>query len=387
MTKVEKSMTPETATPAQGHLRALAAKYYADNDVLKDEIEKLFFRTWQYACHTSELAEPGSYVAVSLLGQNIFVTRDQQGDIRAYYNVCPHRGHKLVEGSGKKSVIVCPYHQWSFTLDGNLRSMRQVSTSDAPERDKVCLTEVRVDTFLDFVLINLDPDAEPVSEFWPGMEEHVRETCPDLSSYKLSVSASVIQPVDVAANWKVQIDNFLECQHCRHGHVSFADMLDINGQKTTLFKNGAYNFIPSSGKADNLAHPLDPEHDLMDLHFWHLFPNMGVGQFSGPGNFGFYQWLPLGPDRAIRISVSLDVAEPTDPGMEERQRLRTEWVRETLQREDVEFMESVQEGMHQKGFDQGWYIVDWDNQEFSEAMMQHFHTTYLEWMEGDKAAD
>lgn len=368
----------EVSSPAQeDRLRALPARYYVDEDVLAEEREKLFFKTWQYACHISELEMPGAYVTVELLGQQIFVVRAQDGVIKAFYNVCPHRGHKLLEGAGEKRAIVCPYHQWTFSLDGSLRSLRARGSSEAPPKDAVCLTSVRVDRLLDFVFVNLDPGAEPIAEFWPGVEEHVLQVCPDVTSYTLSTSATVIHQVDLAANWKVQIDNYLECQHCRHGHLSFADMLDIPNQFNTLHKNSAYNYIPSSGKADNMAYPLDPEHDLMDVHFWFLFPNIGLSQFAGPGNLCLFQWMPVSTDRAIRLSINLEVAEPTDPGMRERQEKRMIWGRDVLQPEDIAFLLSVQKGMSQRCFEQGWYIVDWENQEFSEAMMRHFHELYL----------
>jgi choline monooxygenase len=92
-------------------LRALPARYYIDRDILMQEKELLFFKTWQYACHLSELDEPGAYVATEILGQNVFVVRGEDGEVKAFYNVCPHRGHKLLEATGKKRVIVCPYHQ------------------------------------------------------------------------------------------------------------------------------------------------------------------------------------------------------------------------------------------------------------------------------------
>ena len=322
-------------------LRALPARYYVDQDILKREKERLFFKTWQYACHISELDEPGAYVAAEILGQNVFVVRDEDGSIRAFYNVCPHRGHKLVEGTGNKRVIVCPYHQWSYSLDGQLRYHRKTSSTQSPAASMICLHPVRVDTLLDFVFFNLDPGALPMSEFYPGLQQHVLDTCPDVTSYSLNTSASVIHPVEAASNWKLQVDNFLECYHCSIGHKSFSDMLDVCNQKQTLHENYTYVHIPSSGKADNLAYPLDPDYDVMDLHFWFLFPNLGLGQFSGPGNLSLFQWLPVGMDHAFRVSVSLEPLQPTDPGMMQRRELRAKWGREVLQPEDISFMESA----------------------------------------------
>ena len=160
----------------------------------------------------------------------------------------------------------------------------------------------------------------------------------------------------------------------------------MTGQKQVLHKNHSYVFIPSSGKAENKAYPLNPEHDAMDLHFWYLFPNIGLAQFAGPGNLSLSQWLPIGPNRACRKIVQLDVAEPTDPGMLERREKRTVWARDVLQPEDLAFIESVHQGMSQRCFEHGWYMVDPENEEISEVMVRHFHETYLAHMGESNAA-
>ena len=357
-------------------LRALPAHYYTDPTILEQEKERLFFKSWQYACHASELDAPGAYVTTDILGQNVFVVRDNDGEIRAFCNVCMHRGHKLLEGKGTKKVIVCPYHQWSYSLDGKLLGNRQTPSSETPGKNRICLSSVRVDRLLDFVFINLDPDAEPVADYWPGLEAHIFATSPAVKTYSLSDSVSALHPVELAANWKIHVDNFLECFHCRLGHESFCDLLDVAKQKQTLHRNFSYVHLPSSGKVENKAYPLDPEHDDMDMHFWHLFPNTGLAQFSGPGNLSISQWLPMGPNRARRRIAQLDVAEPTDPGMLERRKRRTIWARDVLQPEDIGFIESVHQGMSQRCFEHGWYMIDPDNEEISEVMLRHFHETY-----------
>lgn len=381
MTSSNGNGTPRSAVADDvDRQRALAARFYIDDAVLAEEKERLFFRTWQYACHISELASPGDYVAAEILGQNVLVVRDQRGDINGYHNVCPHRGHKLAEGMGNKRAFVCPYHQWTFSLDGSLRGMRSSPSSQPIDNRALCLKPVRVDSILGFVFFNLDPDAEPIAEFWPGLEEQVLAACPDVLSYTLSSSASALHSVDVKANWKIQVDNFLECYHCGLGHLSFSDILDVPNQRQSLYKNFSYAFIPSSGKAENLAHPIDLEHDVTDLHFWHLFPNLGFGQFAGPGNFSLSQWIPIGPHRAYRRVIQLDVAELTDPGMLARRERRTVWARDVLQPEDIGFIESAHQGMSQRGFEHGWYMIDPENEEISEVMLRHFHETYLEHM-------
>ena len=110
------------------NMRTLAASYYTSDEVLTQEKRNLFFKTWQFVCHASELAEAGSYKTMTIFDQNIMLVRTQEGDLRGYFNVCPHRGHMLVEGSGQKRAFTCPYHAWTFGLKGDLLGVCGVNT-------------------------------------------------------------------------------------------------------------------------------------------------------------------------------------------------------------------------------------------------------------------
>ena len=149
--------------------KTLPAAWYIDPAVLEVEKNHLFFRTWQYACHASELARPGDYVTLSLFDQDIVLTHGADGQIRAFYNVCLHRGHQLVEGAGNKARMVCPYHAWTWALDGRLIGVRRGKTTTQVDKSEICLTSVRVDRLLDFVFVNLDPDAMPLADYASGL--------------------------------------------------------------------------------------------------------------------------------------------------------------------------------------------------------------------------
>ena len=102
-------------------VRALEPRFYTSADVFAAERERIFFRTWQYACHTAEVEKPGDFVVFEVAGQSLFVVRDNDEGLRAFYNVCQHRAHLLLEGSGSKKLIRCPYHAWTYHLDGTLK--------------------------------------------------------------------------------------------------------------------------------------------------------------------------------------------------------------------------------------------------------------------------
>ena len=103
---------------------ALDAAHYTEVAIFESEQERVFRRTWQYAGHASQIDDPGDYFAFELHGRSLFCQKDRNGEIRTFYNVCMHRAHQLVEGSGNKRVLVCPYHAWTYELDGRLRGRR-----------------------------------------------------------------------------------------------------------------------------------------------------------------------------------------------------------------------------------------------------------------------
>src|SRR5215831_1344490 len=102
----------------------LPARFYLDPAIHELEKARIFARSWWYAGHKSQLAEPGCFLTVRVAGSGVIVVRDRAGDLRAFYNVCQHRGHELLEGRGRTNLILCPYHAWSYDLDGSLRAAR-----------------------------------------------------------------------------------------------------------------------------------------------------------------------------------------------------------------------------------------------------------------------
>lgn len=157
----------------------LPAPYYTQDAVFQYEQEKIFAHSWICVAHRSELAEPNDYVTRDIIGESIIVLRDRDGILRAFYNVCPHRGHQLLQGSGKaKNVITCPYHAWTFKLDGELAFARNCDNVPNFDRDKATLVPIKVEEAAGFVFINLNPRAGSVEDQLPGFEARLRAACP-----------------------------------------------------------------------------------------------------------------------------------------------------------------------------------------------------------------
>lgn len=356
--------------------RALPARYYIDEDVLRRERDMLLDH-WQLVGHEKQLTEPGAFLTVTLCEQDFFVLRGADDVIRAFANVCPHRGHRLVEGQGVKARITCPYHAWTFTHTGTLMGMQRTKTTEAPDRAQIGLTEIRVDMLAGFIFLNPTGNAAPLAEYAPGLAAQVARHCPDMGRYVIEDGPALGHSYTCDANWKVLIDNYLECHHCAVAHETFNDMMDIGASTFELFDTYTFQTAPTARKPDNRAFPLDLAHDVTVGHFWFLFPNTVFGQFPGAPGFYASRFDALTPHRTERRTFSLITDPPTDPGMAARNAQRSAWSANVVSREDRALCENVQRGMRQRAFTQGWYVTDPQAHGISEHAMRHFHQIYL----------
>jgi phenylpropionate dioxygenase-like ring-hydroxylating dioxygenase large terminal subunit len=144
----------------------LDAGWYLDPQVFDLEMERIFARTWQAAARLSDLSKPGDYLATDAAGEPIVVLRDQQNQIRAYYNVCPHRAGALARGKGSRKTLQCLYHGWTFGLDGCL--LRVPGFEGTEDFDPTCfgLKEIRTEVWGPYVFVNLDERAPCLAQIW-----------------------------------------------------------------------------------------------------------------------------------------------------------------------------------------------------------------------------
>ncbi len=369
--------------------RTLEARYYLDSSVMKTEQQDLLYRSWQFVGHISDVISPGDYFTFSLQNQDYFLVRDTDGTLRGYANVCPHRGHRLLDGQGTRARITCPYHAWTFGLDGALRGAKGMSRRDV-DFEKLGLISIAVDILAGLVFVNPSSDAVPLRTYAPGLEGQMLRACSDLESYVPDREGEEFGHTYICrSNWKVMIDNYLECYHCQMAHPEFNEMMAIPESVFTLFPNFTYQNAPTKKKAQNLAFPLDLDHDVLVGEFWWLFPNITLGRFPGTQNFYVSRFDPLKPDETSRFTLSLKPATPTDAGAPERDRLRSVWTAEVVAKEDRSLCEGVQRGIAQKGFKQGWYVTNFEDHGISEHAMQHFHGLYRQWLaaHGSRFAD
>ena len=203
---------------------SLPAQFYNDPLLYQHELDSIFERSWIYAGHISQLPESGCYFLLDFGKESIIIVKGQDGEIRAFANVCRHRGSRIcLHGSGKTRTFVCPYHAWTYDLDGSLRSKREMPADF--KREDYGLRSIRVGVFQGLIFINLDPDA-------PDLDDGFRPMGQALSIYRLDKTQVACQKTfSVDANWKLAIENFMECYHCGPAHAEYSCSHSLNAPK------------------------------------------------------------------------------------------------------------------------------------------------------------
>ena len=320
---------------------SINTRCYTDPRFLKIEREQIFHRSWQFLCHEEKLRKPGDFVTLSVEGQSIVGMRNRDGELRAYYNVCKHRGHELLFGDGNTKRITCPYHAWTYDLDGALVNAPRSEHLENFERKEICLDSVQIEIFCHLVFVNLDPDAPPLVQQSGDLAREVMQYAPDLGELTFSTRLTY----RIKANWKSVVDNFLECYHCPVAHKGFSSMIDMDTYKV---------------KTDHAV--------------WFLWPNMTLMRYPGRGNFMVWRFYPINEEETYEeFDFFFETAEPNDTEIE-----ALKFIDEVLQPEDINLVESVQRGMNTPAFRSGRYMVDVEGSGASEHAVHHFHGLVLD---------
>lgn len=200
-------------------IRSLEARYYTDPQIFEAEKSGVLAQTWQFAGHASQLDRPGAYFAFELAGESLFCIKGRDGEIRTFYNVCQHRAHQLVDGSGRTSVVVCPYHAWTYELTGELRAGPNLQSVSGFDKSTVCLTGVRTEVFCGFIFVNLNPEAQPMDDWFPGVRQELETFVPNWAELRPMEWVEIPE----SCNWKVSVENYSECYHCSLNHHTFSN--------------------------------------------------------------------------------------------------------------------------------------------------------------------
>lgn len=342
----------------------LPSEFYTSPAIYKKELECVFANSWNYACHMTQVESAGQWVKFKIAEEELYVVRGQDGQLRAFYNVCKHRAHRLVtEDSGESSMITCPYHAWSYDLEGNLQQVRNESNLKNFCKDDFKLSEAKVEEYMGFVWVNLDMNADPLREQAPGLEEMMLEYVPELKSMKFAKRISW----DINCNWKTAIENFSECYHCAPAHPALVELLDMEKYNVTCHDiwNVHVGPVYEPEEASISYTPTERPQDYIGGMLW---PNVTIWIMPGSANIAFLYMVPTGPE-TCREHMDFFFVNET-PSEEEQEYI--DYMKNVLQPEDINLCEEVQMGLRSRSYDIGRVCVDAERSGISEHAVHHF---------------
>ncbi|KFN49122.1 (2Fe-2S)-binding protein [Arenimonas malthae CC-JY-1] len=317
--------TPDKITALES-ATALPARFYVGEAMLAMEKRAVFARSWQLVAHQGQLAEPGDHVVEQVGDVPVIVVRGQDGVLRAFPNVCRHRAGPLALCNGKGArALHCKYHGWSYTLEGQLRSAPEMQGAADFDVSAIRLPPLRVVEWQGLVFVALSDNVPPFEEVYAGITERIAPI--DLAAMRFLRRDSY----DIACNWKVYIDNFLEGYHLPHVHPGLSKVLDYRVYDTELFPWHSLQHSPLRNSGDIYG---DGE-----AFYYFVYPNVMLNIM--PGRLQTNRILPLGPGRC---RVEFDYYYAQDEQAQARI-ANDQAFSDEVQAEDITICEAVQKGL------------------------------------------
>src|SRR5579875_3450390 len=350
----------------------IPSKWYTDAAFLETEKQRIFWHTWQPVGHASKVAQPGCYLAAEIAGEPCAIVRGSDGILRAFSNVCRHRASTILEGNGCAKSLRCPYHNWIYSLDGQLLAAPEFDGVENWKQSDVHLPPMQVEQWGPFVFVNVDSQAPPLNEIMGDIPEQVAAIGCPIQQLHLSQRRDYL----IRCNWKVYIDNYLEGYHLPAAHPSLFRELDYNAYRVDTFRYYSSQYAPirppRPGRQEARRYSANDAGNR-SLYFW-IFPNFMLNVY--PDNLSSNIILPVGHDQTLTIFEWFTYSsgeQPADVAPE------TVAFSDEIQQEDIRICENVQKGLASRTYDRGRYSVKRENG------VHHFHCLMEEFVNGARA--
>ncbi len=334
---------------------ALSARYYRDPEVAELEQTRIFARNWQLVGHEADLPPAGGYMTTTAGAQPVLVIRDEEGTLRAFRNVCRHRGSRLLSGSGEcGKAIRCRYHGWTYRLDGELIGVPEGRSIGGLDKSALGLFPARVEVMSGLVFVNLDVHAEPLADQVVGLPER-------LARYSLDrLRPSGVWEGTQPSNWKIVVDNYNEGYHVPIAHPGLMRLLDYKRYDVEVYDGWIWFEAPfrdqPSGNVmerayQRLVKPMPglPEEDRRVWRYAFIYPNTAIDLY--PDQVVTWRIDSDGPLR------SRDVARAyrhPDAGVRTRlAQFTNNKINTVVGHEDIDLVQNVQAGLETRGFELG----------------------------------
>ncbi len=298
---LEKAMEPYTAGA-----KSLPQKYFVSPDIFTKEQAEIFSKEWLLVGHQSQIPDAGDYIVQRVNHESLFVIRDRGAKIHGFFNVCRHRGSRLIEDNcGNRAAIQCPYHAWIYGLDGRLIGAPHMDEVPGFEKADYPLHEVNLGIWEGFIFVNLRDASAERGDY--SLEHWFAPLSGKFSHWNMSI----LQPAkrieyDVRANWKLMFENYSECYHCPGVHPQLQKVSPYDSAKNDLregpFLGGFMKINPGksltmSGNA--CAAFVGKIENLQQVFYYSIFPNMLLSLH--PEYVMVHQLWPQSPERTLIV--------------------------------------------------------------------------------------
>ncbi len=342
----------------EGLRTSFTREEYTTAEAFAKEMSDIYEKRWCYVGRADQLTHIGDRLVANVGNESVIAVRNREGALRAYFNVCQHRGSQLCDasGSGHGAAITCPYHAWSYSLDGKLVGAIH-HDKESFDRDVISLSPVKIDEWQGLLFVNLDSNAEPLIDWFESLYSKPR----DLEQFKIGTLKSVFTSTDdVQANWKVLVENYSECLHCSVVHPELCETVPVyKTGKTTQDERSDWGASLAEGKTaisfaqdENL--PLIPSMEEMDdysVFGAYVYPNMLIDVM--PTCVAVSTYIPRS---ATHTTVVTDYLFPAEVAANPPVSLKpTLDFNEMVNTQDFAVSERVQRGVASKAFSQAYH--------------------------------
>ena len=350
----------------------MPARLYTDPSVYEQEKQAIFNCNWHYIGHQSHVREPGDYLTLQIADESVFVMRGEDGELRGFFNVCRHRAHRLLEGSGNSPTIVCPYHAWSYESNGELKHARFSRDMPTFNPGEFCLPQIRVESVAGLLFVNLDRGADSIAERAPGFTADLETLVPSIAQLA-PVESFAFDTPDSAfwkANWKVVVDNYVECYHCANAHPALADLMVMNSYEHDVHDIWARQ-VSRQSRTENSAYDFNDNDDVQIAAYWYLWPTTSIWMVPGQANMFVLAMMPGDHETTMFSGHRYALNDQVDAD-------RTSYLNGILGPEDKGLCESVQMGLRSQSYNQGRFMVDGNRSGVAEHGVHQFHRLVMQ---------
>lgn len=342
----------------------IPSRWYLDPQVLRRECARVFGGTWQLVGLVEQVQRAGDFFTCTLVDEPLVITRAADGVLHGFYNVCRHRAGAVACGTGHRKSLQCRYHGWTYDLDGRLLTTPEFEGVQRFAKADNGLVPVGVDVWGPFVFVNLDPAAPALSTFLGAIPDETAAIPLERMRFFKRVD------YEIACNWKVYVDNYLEGYHIPIAHPGLFKEINYHAYRVETARYYSKQHAPIRARPDSLYVRHLPEGASPQALYYWVFPNLMLNIY--PDNLQVNRIVPLGHERTLTIFewYVLDADRPEAAAEFEQSFAFSDLV----QQEDIEICEAVQRGLGSRSYDVGRFSV------LREQGVHHFHGLLAEFL-------